>query len=86
MSSSSCLPFSTSVPSWVRRVFTSLDSTLFRDRTPSNFLLSSSSSAWSVFRSLASFYGVRKLGCGSKGTLAISGLAPTYGRGPGGEC
>lgn len=75
MSSSSCLPFSTRVPIWLLRVFTSLDSTLFRDRTPSDFFLRSSSSLWRASRSLASFWNrkVQSWVAGLHGTSATTG-------------
>lgn len=75
MSSSSCLPFSRRVPIWLLRVFTSLDSTLFRDRTPSNFFFRSSSSLCRASRSLASFWNqkVQSWAAGLHGTLATTG-------------
>lgn len=75
MSSSSCLPFSTRVPIWLLRVFTSLDSTLFRDRRPSDFFFRSSSSLWRASRSPASFWKqkVRSRVAGRCGTSATTG-------------
>lgn len=77
ISSSSCLPFSTRVTIWLLRVFTSLDSTLLRDRMPSNFFFCSSSSVWRVSRSLVSFCNYKMRAESQPRLIAQGTLNPT---------